>query len=263
MINLHGDIHQAYESSRTTLNSLRTNNYKFENIAYELYLAYEARAWYQTVISKNMSQAKNDFYNCSIAAIKETNSGKDVFEYRTLSALNAALSDNHKILKEYEKVEYQLRGGPNKGKTNKDLAGLGKSHVLIDTIIKTMNKDYSGLSKNIIIMESTFMTLKRNSVFENDFKFFKGLLAKDKDLIFESLNTMLTKEHKKRNRHCFYMKDIVSHPVIGYAKISWINDIEIEFDNKLIHNALLPINPNNSYLNEICKFEENGDEKND
>ena len=117
-----------------------------------------------------------------------------------------------------------------------------------------MNKDMKGLKTNLDLMDQTFMTLKKNAKFRMDRQFFEGILQRDKDSIFESIETMSTIEHKKRNKHSFYMKDYVSHQEIGYAKIAWLNDIEIEFNNKFIPNSMLPINPNSKYIDEMENY---------
>ncbi len=119
-----------------------------------------------------------------------------------------------------------------------------------------MAGDLDGLSLNLKIMETVFLKMKKNAVFKTDYDFFSGILEHNKDKVFGAINILSTKEHKTRNKNSFYMKDIVSQPASGYAKIAWINGLEIEFDNDLIPNQLLPMSPLSNYPNKIKEYKD-------
>lgn len=87
-----------------------------------------------------------------------------------------------------------------------------------------------------------------------NYTFFKGILDRDKDAIFDSITRLATKEHKRRNKNSYYMKTLISQPAMGYAKIAWINGFEVEFDSPLISNDLLPIKPSKDYQNKIQPY---------
>ncbi len=256
MIDLYNDLLIAYERGQDDLIRLKNDGYEFDKIVSHLYQSFEASAWYNCLIKKDIESAKQDFYNCGLADIEDSKIGKDIFGYKRDSPLNASLSDSKELIDSFATIEYKLRSGPQKGKTNKDLAKIGKSHIYIDTIIKSMTRDYDGLMSNLIVMETVFLRMKKNAVFTNDYDFFSGILKQDKDKVFNSINILSTKEHKKRNKDSYYKKDLISQPALGFAKIAWINEMELEFDNDLIPNELLAIKPLDRYQDKIYEYKD-------
>lgn len=254
MVELYKSINEAYESGQKQLIRLKDEKFDFEKIVFSLYLSFESSAWYNCLQRKNINAAKQDFYNCGIANISQTEEGVDIFSYNRNSPLNAAFSDSKELINSFADIEYTLRSGPLRGKTNKEIARTGKSHIYIDTIIKSMNKDYDGLNSNLKLMQSIFLKFKKNQVFKTDFDFFDGISNDNKDKVFKSINRLATLEHKKRNKNSYYMKDLISQPAAGYAKIAWINGLELEFENQLIPNELLPIKPLINYENKIQEY---------
>lgn len=246
MINIHENFSEAYKDAKEAL-----DDHTFCSRKHTDFYAYECRAWYSFFKLNDLEQARQDFNSCTIINLKQMNSGVDLFSYNRNSPLYAAFSDNKETISAFSNVEYLIRSGPNKNKTNKQVAKKGKSHIYIDTIVKAMVGDEKGLSENLDIMESVFLRLKKNQPLLPDYDFFRGILTKNKDKIYESIVYLSTKAHKKRNRHSYYLKDVVSQPGAGFAKIAWMNEIELEFDNELIPNSLLPIAPLSVYENSV------------
>lgn len=250
---------EAYKYGQRGLIKLKDKKYetyKFEKFIFTLYSGFEARAWYNCLLMQDVNAAKQDFYNCGLADIEATKKSKDIFGHKRDSPIYAALSDSKDLIRSFEGLEYTLGSGPYAGKTNKELAKIGKGHIYIDTIIKAMNRDEEGLGANLDIMENVTLKLKKHAALKVDYDFFKGILERDKDAIFTAINTLSTKDHKKRNSQSRYMKDIISQPAIGYAKIAWINEFELEFDSPRIFNDLLPVRPLKNYKNEIQPYKD-------
>jgi hypothetical protein len=108
--------------------------------------------------------------------------------------------------------------------------------------------DWEMLARNIGIMEDKTFKLKKNQgVLELDLAFFKALYSKDKEAIEKSILSMLEpKNHKKRNDDPVYAQ-YFSTPAASYAKLAWMNGIEVVIDNVLAPQELLPIQPLSSY----------------
>ena len=229
-----------------------SKEYVFSKALNMIWQSFESEAWYEYLVENNIENSKEAFSNCAKIDLEICSfNNSNIFEYKRDSPIYAILSDNLEVINSFAKVDYSIKTSPKKIKTHKELVKNGKSNIYIDTIIKSMNKDYSGLSNNLKTMESTFLKLKKNDLIKVDYDFFNGILNKNKDVIFESINTLVTKQHKKRNLKSSIYRDLVSQPAMGYAKIAWVNGFELEFDSPLIHNALLPFKPNNNYSEKV------------
>jgi hypothetical protein len=110
-----------------------------------------------------------------------------------------------------------------------------------------MNNEMDKLANLLEIAKEKTLDKKKNEWMKLDVQYFEGLINKDKDLVKDVVEKLCTKLHKTRNRHSWFYKDIVSQPALGYAKIAWLNDLQIEIDNDLVHNEFLPSNPNKEY----------------
>lgn len=241
------ELIESYNRGQERLKKYADKGYILKNCLLMIWQAFESSAWFNLLNNENLKEAKQSFNDCGFTDLEECKFNSDIFGYKRNSPLYAALSDNSELINQFSSVDYILQSGPKNGKSFKEIAQTGENHIYIDSIIKSMNKDYDGLSLNLQTMDSVFMKKKKNAAFEADMDFFRGLLNKDKDKVFESINLLATKKHKSRNRHSFFYEDIVSQPAMGYAKIAWINGLELEFDLPLIHNELLPVKPLDSY----------------
>lgn len=228
----------------------------YKNSKDSIWETFHLKGWQESLIAKNYSNAKQAFSDCAKADIYyfdlfKNNVSTDLFSFGRTHALVTALSDNQDVIKDYAKIDYEI---PHRGKNKikfSELVSKGEGHIYCDIIIKAMNKDLDGVSKDIEIIKNKCLTKKKNLWMELDLQFFESIINKDKDSAFEIINILATKEHKKRNKHSWIYKDLISQPALGFAKILWINEIELEFNNKFLINDLLPIKPNNNYNDSI------------
>ncbi|WP_152286666.1 hypothetical protein [Flavicella marina] len=251
------ELIESYKRGQERLKKYNSKEFIYKNGLNMIWQSFESEAWYESLIENNIEKSKEAFSNCAKIDLEECSFNKDIFNYKRNSPLYAILSDNLEVVNSFNKIDYTITSGPKKYKTYKELVKIGKSHIYIDTIIKSMNKDYQALDENLKIMDNIFLKMKKNVALKIDYNFFKGILEKNKDLVFESINALATKEHKKRNRDSAFYKDLISQPAMGYAKIAWINGYQLEFDSTLIHNELLPFKPNKNYTDRVLILKEN------
>ena len=228
----------------------------YKNSKDSIWETFHLKGWNESLITKNYANAKQAFSDCAKADIYyfdlfKNNVSTDLFSFGRIHALVTALSDNQDAIKNYSKIDYEI---PFRGKKKVKFSELvlkGEGHIYCDIIIKAMNKDLEGVSKDIEIIKNKCLPKKKNQWMETDLRFFESIINKDKDSAFEIINILATKDHKKRNKDSWIYKDLISQPALGFAKILWINEIELEFNNKFLINELLPVKPNNDYKDNI------------
>jgi hypothetical protein len=244
-------IEDNYKSRFQRIRDCQSEDYYFKNCKFSIWQYFQIKGWFELLVNNNVEQSKQAFYDAAKTDIyyyqlfKENVS--DLFAAGRTHVLETSLSDNKSVMNEYAKIDYKLRKYGRKLVWHSDMVKEGKGHIYCDLINRAMNRDYSLLNKSIKIAKEKSLNLKKNQWMHLDLEFFDGILNKKKDKVFKAINQLCTKEHKKRNKHSFFFKDIISHPAQGYLKISWINEIEIEVNNKYIHNELIPISPNKKY----------------
>jgi len=111
------------------------------------------------------------------------------------------------------------------------------------------------LKDDILELERVLQILKVKSVkkykCELDVLFFEALVNKDKSKCEEILQQMVTpKEHNRRNKDEIGYKEFISFPATTLAKLAWIKGINVQVDTNLIPLALLPLEPNEKYIDE-------------
>ncbi len=247
----------SYNRGQKRLERYNSKQFVFKNGLNLIRQSFESEAWFEYLVNNSVENCKEAFSNCAKIDLERCAFNHDILSYSRNSPIYAVLSDNLEIIKSFSEINYTIQGGPKKNKTYRELVKIGKSHVYIDSIIKSMNKDFDGLQENLEIMDRVLLKLKKNALLKIDYDFFNGILSKNKDLIFKSINVLASKEHNKRNRDSAFYKDLVSQPAMGYAKIAWINGHQLEFNSPLIHNDLLPIKPNKNYSDKVLKLKEN------
>ena len=160
-----------------------------------------------------------------------------------------ALSDNQNLIQSFSEQDYVLQLSETKSKLNSELINSGRDQIYSALFLAAMKRDLTELSRLLKIVDRP----KSNSYyFVDELPIFKGLLSGNKDQIFNTINDISSpRNHKRTNSNNGIYKNIVSFPAIGYAKIAWINDYQIEFSNRHIDNELLPVNTNMEFRNEI------------
>lgn len=244
-------LEENYEIRSNRFHNIQSNQYYFKNCKFSIWEYFQIKAWYELLVNQDIEKSKQAFYDAAKTDIYYyklyQENGSDLFSYGRTHVLEASLSDSEVVMKEYASINYKLRRHGRKLVWYSEMVNEGAGHIYCDLINRAMNKDYSALRHSIQIAKEKSLKLKKNQWLNLDLEFFNGILNKEKDKVFNVINLLCTKEHKKRNKHSFFYKDIISHPAQGYLKIAWINEMEIEIDNKYIHNEIIPINPNVKY----------------
>lgn len=257
MANQEPDFSQNYKEKLAELitmdkerfDKIHSNpNYSFKHSAYNHWFTFENKAWGSFLLDGDVIQAKKYFNACATIdceRIEQFNT--NIFSFGRTHVSYAALSDNKELIKRYAELnpirEYTSRGKDYK-ETHFDRVAKGDDEIYCDTMIRAMTQDMDGLAKNIKTLESITLKKKSRSWMEPDYQFFLGVLKKDKDLILEIIEKLSSKRiHNQRNKHNPLAKNYVTEPGIGFAKIAWINGIEIEPSSELIPKELLPVQP--------------------
>ncbi|MGB4849062.1 MAG: hypothetical protein WBP41_14150 [Saprospiraceae bacterium] len=235
------------------LSELADKRYIFKNCKPTIWEAFQISGWYEFLVNNRIEKAKQCFYDAAKTDIYYyslfTENVSDLFSFGRTNVLETALTDDKSIMNEYSKIDYQLKQNGNKLVWYHDMVQLGENHIYCDMINKAMNCNMRGLSDLIEIARNKIMLNNKNDWMRPDLAFFQGLVDRDKDTIYKVIHTLCTSEHKERNKHSWIYTNLVSQPAQGYAKIAWLNELQIEIDNQLVHNELLPIRPNHVYFN--------------
>lgn len=131
---------------------------------------------------------------------------------------------------------------------------------LIRIMIKSLKKDLlftlcswpkDELDHGYVDVLDALSHKKGQTAIQPDVRFFRALIEKDKSGCEAAINELLTpKRHKQRNKYMELVSEFISHPAIGYSKLAWFKGIEVAIDNPLVPNFLLPIKPNEEYVDE-------------
>lgn len=209
------------------------------------------KGWYELLINDNLKESKQAFYDAAKTDIyyyqTYKNNVSDLFSYGRTHVLETALSDSELVINEYSKIDYQLNKHGRKLVWYSDMVNDGERHIYCALINSAMNKNIKELNRLNKIVKSKCLILKKNQWMTIDLKFFEGIVEGDKTKVKETIIQLCSQEHKRRNKHSFFYKDIVSHPAQGYLKIAWLNNMKVEVENKYIHNEIIPIQPNEKY----------------
>ena len=236
---------------KSLLEEFSDKSYIFKNCKLTIWEAFQIEGWYEFLVNHNIEKAKQCFYNGAKSDVYYyklfTENVEDLFSYGRTHVLQASLSDDKSIMNEYSLIDYQLKKSGKKLVWYHDMVQQGESHIYCAMINRAMNSDISGLSELIEVAKTKTVVKKINEWILLDLGFFQALVDRDMDNIYKVINTLCTSEHKKRNKHSWIYKDLVSQPAQGYAKIAWLNDLQVEVDNPLVHNELLSLQPNQSY----------------
>ena len=248
----YDELIKNHESLMNRLKQYESKWFIFQNSKITIWEAYQIKGWYEYFINQNLKAAKQSFYDCSKIDIyyyqKVSKNGIDLFSAGRTHVLQTALSDSQSLMKEYNLIDYPISTRGKKILNYSDLVNEGKTYIYCDMINKAMNNEMDKLANLVEIAKEKTLNKKKNEWMELDVQYFQGLINKDKDIVKDIVEKLCTTLHKTRNRHSWFYKDIVSQPAQGYAKIAWLNDLQIEIDNDLVHNEFLPNKPNKEYI---------------
>ncbi|WP_040279283.1 immunity 49 family protein [Psychroserpens damuponensis] len=83
---------------------------------------------------------------------------------------------------------------------------------------------------------------------DKDAQMYRAIVNNNKKEVEELLEFfVLPSTYKKRNDNLAIYKDLYVMPALGFAKLAWINGLEVDIDHPLLPNTLLPIQPNDNY----------------
>jgi len=245
-----------FERSEIYLKKFESKDYIFKNSLREIQQAYQTIAWHSWFIDKNIEKTKYAFFNSAMTLIN----ANQLFDDRTYGLLSKpritlseiALSDSAQVIEELSNLDFLCPDNSGKMELFTNLIKNGEIQIYTALIIKAMLGDKSGLEELLNIIQNNPRAKKRNEWFVDEIPFFEGILKNDKDKIHNTIcNLSSLKKHKLTNSHNGFYEELISFPAIGYAKIAWLNNIEIEFENPLLINELLPINPISDYKDKI------------
>lgn len=209
-------------------------------------------------MNKDIVKSKQAFFDAAKTDIYYYQTYKnyvaDLFSAGRTHVLEASLSDNKYVIKEYFQINYQLNKHGRKLVWYTDMVNDGEGHIYCALINSAMNQNKEELERLNEIVRTKCLNLKKNQWMNIDLKFFEGIVEQDETKIRDAIIQLCTKEHKRRNKHSSFFKDVVSHPAQGYLKIAWLNNMQIEIDNKYIHNEIIPSEPNEKYDDNVVKL---------
>ena len=254
-------LEENFERRSIRFEQIINNEYYFKNCKSSIWEYFQIKGWYEMLINNNVRNSKQAFYDAAKTDIwyyKTYHSQvRDLYSYGRTHVLEAALSDNETVMDEYSQINYQLNKHGRKLVWYSDMVNDGEGHIYCALISAAMTKNKTELERLNEIVKTRCLKLKKNQWMNIDLKFFEGIVEEDETKVKDTIVQLCTTEHKRRNKHSFFFKDIVSHPAQGYLKIAWLNNMQIEIENKYIHQEIIPIEPNEEYEDNVSKLMSN------
>jgi hypothetical protein len=188
-------------------------------------------------IDSNIVQAKQNWFMCArIDELLMTKYDKNILDYGIDNLGYVLLSDCREKILKFSSITYT--------KFNRAI----NSGSMCYAVQLIMGDKLKALEEYLPILTKRSQK-KSDAALEFDVDFFKAFIEKDKAKIEEALMKLADKKnHLYRSKHLGLTKEFISHPCIGYAKLCWLKDINVEINNLLIPKALLPILPNAEYV---------------
>ena len=251
-------LKKEYEQSINYLKKFESKSYIFKNCLREIYSSYQTIAWYNWFVKNDILETKNGLFNSSMTILKANQLFDDgtetasLLSYPRIALSEIALSDSKEIFNRISNLDFLCPIKDGKLELFSSLIQKGETKIYSALIIKSLVGDLDGLQKLLNILENNPRAKKKNEWFREELSFFEGIVENDKDKVLNTINYICSPyRHKLTNSYNGMYKELLSFPAIGYAKIAWLNNIEIEFENDLIINDLLPVNKFIKYENKI------------
>lgn len=249
---MNEELKNMSENSSKYLKEFSSEDYIFKNSVRQIHQFYRNIAWDNWINQNDLISFKNGLHNSILTLVRSNEYFKDLGSYMTLPRIplcELALSDNQKLMQIFSNQDYEIRLSQTKFKLYSEIVELGGDQIYSALFLAAMKRDMSELNRLLKIIDCS---KAKKLYFEDELAFYRGLLTNNKDLILDTISDISsTQNHKRTNSYNGIFKDFTSFPAIGYAKIAWINNYQIEFSNKYIDNALLPVSSNITYINEI------------
>lgn len=251
-------LEENFQHRSKRFEQIVNSDYCFKNCRLFIWQYFQIKGWYDLLINNDIKKSKQAFYDAAKTDIyyygTYKNQVTDLFSYGRTHVLETALSDSVSVMNEYSEINYQLNKHGRKLVWFSDMVNDREGHIYCALISAAMTKNKPELERLIKIVKTKCLKLKKNQWMNIDLQFFQGILEEKQTMVKDTLVQLCTKEHKRRNKHSFFFKDIVSHPAQGYLKIAWLNKMQIEIENKYIHQEIIPIDPNEKYEDNVAKL---------
>ena len=249
---MNEELKKKSEISTKWLKEYSSGDYIFKNSIRQIKQFYRDIAWDYWINQNNLVSFKIGLHNSILALLRANEYFNSLGSYMTLPTIplcELALSDNQDLIQSFSEQDYEVRLGQTKYKQYSEIVKSGGKLIYSALFLAAMKSDMSELNRLLKIIDGT----KSNKLyFKDQMPIFEGLINGDKDLIFNTINDICSpRKHKRTNSNYGIYTNITSFPAIGYAKIAWINNHQIEFSNKYIDNELLPVNSNLTYTNDV------------
>jgi len=178
---------------------------------------------------------KLDAYRCArLDEFLVTHFDSRILDYGINHITYALLSDDKELIKRYANLGHKVYMW---------MVERGHSTPMY-CIQQIMKSDWEQVKWSLEIMKTK--NVKMAKAIQPDLRFFEGILEKDENKMRDAVIQLL-KNHKKRNGQMGIAQDYISVPALTYAKLAWLQGIEIEIDHPLVPKELLPIRPLDNY----------------
>jgi hypothetical protein len=252
-------LERSYKAEREIENTVKRKFLKNDPVHYlrsfaGFFRCYAYRAYF---IENNLEKCKDYLWlsgKCQIVKsqiLKIKGEGGWLFEVARTKLSEVALSDNIDLINEYACYDYEKKFiNANKHvrltSFSKDVIN-GELDVYPDAMLSLMIKDMERLDRDLKIIKDVTLKKKMNSWMELDYELFKSILQSNEKKATEILTTFVSnKMHKSRNIHENY-REILSFPALGYAKLCWINGLEVKVNSPFLPIDLLNVQPLSIY----------------
>lgn len=251
-------LEENFERRSKRFEQIVNSDYYFKNCRLSIWEYYQVKGWYELLVNKNKEKSKQAFYDAAKTDIyyyqTYKNQVADLFSAGRTHVLETSLSDSNSVMNEYSQINYQLNKHGRKLVWYTDMVNDGEGHIYCALISSAMTQNHEELKRLNDIVRTKCLKLKKNQWMKIDLNFFEGIVEHDLTKVKDTIIQLCTKEHKRRNKHSFFFKEIVSHPAQGFLKIAWLNNFQIEIENEYIHNEILPVDPNDKYEDNVAKL---------
>jgi len=218
------------------------NNYSsieigVRNDTYNLWFPNHNLALYYLLIAENITQSKIHFYLCGRLYDFYIKKPSSMHHFSHTRICTGILSDEPKLIRCLGEIwapdfySYMQNG----------------SGYFAFGIQKIIQKDWVKLAWLTDELEQRVTKFKKWEFAHFDKEIFAGFLERDKSRIEAGLAGLTEKKYHRKRGQWDGNIDFISYPAVGYAKLAWLNGLEVEAVSPLIPRELLPIQPLNEY----------------
>ncbi|MFD1255548.1 immunity 49 family protein [Mucilaginibacter terrae] len=188
---------------------------------------------YAVYIQQDIKRAKLCFFRVSTVALYMSEKyGSRIMDAGIYPISYALLSDDKKIIQHYSTLKNPINHVNSIG------------FQLPNAIQHILQGNQEKLAENIRNLER-FVKLPRYKAYASTVEVFRGFYNKDAEEIEAGLQELL-KTHKKRNTDPLISR-FMSLDTAGLCKLAWLQGYEIDLQDELVPQALMPVQPLDKY----------------